>query len=75
MFSLNAQTEFETALKQFSKQKQAEYGSHAYTSGYFESLASAMFRSLSKAEQKLFVRQMEREVEKATVAMQSLVSH
>ncbi len=75
MFSLNAQTEFETALKQFSKQKRAEYGSHAYTSGYFESLASAMFRSLSKAEQKLFVRQMEREVEKATAAMQSRVSH
>ena len=67
MFSLNTQVEFEATLKQFSKQKQAEYSSHAYTSGYFQSLAVNMFRYLSKAEQKLFARQMEREVEKANL--------
>jgi hypothetical protein len=75
MFSSTAQAEFKCLLKTFSTAKRAEYGDYAYASGYFESLASAMFRSLSKAEQKLFVRQMEREVEKATAAMQSLVSH
>lgn len=65
MFSSNAQVEFSETLKQFSKLKQAEYGSYAYTSGYMESLAVDMFKYMNRGDQKAFHRQIERELNKS----------
>ena len=65
MFSSTASAEFKKALRQFSNLKREEYGEYAYTAGYFESLVGDMFGRLSKADQKVYARQMTREIEKA----------
>lgn len=58
--SINAQQDFRTALKDFSDAKTAEYGTHAYSAGYAESLAVDLFSYLSKKQQKLFLESMQK---------------
>lgn len=64
--SLNAQQDFRTALKDFSDAKTTEYGSHAYSAGYAESLAVDLFSYLSKKQQKLFLESMQNTAKSVT---------
>jgi len=63
MFKTDAQVEFEKVLKEFSAVTYDVYGSHSYASGYYESLMTEMFKSLSKKSQQALIRDMDRAVE------------
>ena len=63
MFKTDAQVEFEKVLKEFSAVTYDVYGSHSYASGYYESLMTEMFKSLSKKSQQALIRDMDRVVE------------
>jgi len=64
MFKTDAQVEFEKVLKEFSAVTYDVYGSHSYASGYYESLMTEMFKSLSKKSQQELIRDMDRAVER-----------
>jgi len=64
MFKTDAQVEFEKVLKEFSATTYEVYGSHSYATGYYESLMTEMFKSLSKKSQQELIRDMDRAVER-----------
>jgi len=63
MFKTDAQVEFEKILKEFSAITYERYGSHSYATGFYESLMTTMFMSLSKRSQQALIRDMDRAVE------------
>ena len=64
MFKTDAQTEFAQTIKEFSAVTYERYGSHSYASGYYESLMTEMFRSLSKRSQQQLIRDIASAVER-----------
>jgi hypothetical protein len=64
MFNSNAQQEFKVLLKAFNAAKYAEYQGYAYSAGYMESLVVDMLGSLGKKEQKFFIAEMQKAVDK-----------
>ena len=64
MFNSNAQQEFKVLLKAFNAAKLAEYQNYAYSAGYMESLVVDMLGSLGKKEQKFFIAEMQKAVDK-----------
>jgi flagellar biosynthesis chaperone FliJ len=70
MFHTDAQVEFKEILRRFSDTTYQNYGTHAYATGYLESMAVQMLAVMSKREQQGFIRAMQAAVEQqqATLA-------
>ena len=64
MFHTENQVEFKEVLRKFSDATYKQYGSHAYASGYLESMAVQMLALMSKREQKGFIDSMKAVVNK-----------
>ena len=58
MFHTDNQVEFKEVLRKFTEATYQKYGTHAYATGYLESLAVQMLASMSKREQKIFINSM-----------------
>ena len=58
MFHTDNQVEFKEVLRKFTDATYQNYGSHAYATGYLESMAVQMLALMSKREQKGFIDSM-----------------
>jgi hypothetical protein len=58
MFHTDNQVEFKEVLREFTDATYEKYGTHAYATGYLESLAVQMLALMSKREQKGFIDSM-----------------
>jgi len=58
MFHTDNQVAFKQSLRKFTEAAYKNYGSHAYSAGYLESLAVQMLALMSKREQKAFIDNM-----------------
>ena len=58
MFHTDNQVEFKEILRKFTDASYKNYGSHAYSAGYLESMTVQMLALLSKREQKGFIDSM-----------------
>jgi hypothetical protein len=55
MFHTDNQVEFKQALRKFTDAAYKNHGTHAYATGYLESMAVQMLAVMSKREQKGFI--------------------
>ncbi len=58
MFHTDNQVAFKQSLRKFTEAAYKNYGSHAYATGYLESMAVQMLSMMSKREQKAFIDNM-----------------
>jgi hypothetical protein len=58
MFHTDNQVEFKQALRKFTDASYKNHGTHAYATGYLESMAVQMLAQMSKREQKGFIDSM-----------------
>jgi hypothetical protein len=58
MFHTDNQVEFKQALRKFTDAAYKNHGTHAYATGYLESMAVQMLAVMSKREQKGFIDSM-----------------
>ena len=59
MFHTDNQVAFKQSLRKFTEAAYNNYGSHAYSAGYLESLAVQMLAVMSKREQQGFIKAMQ----------------
>ena len=64
MFHTDNQVEFKQALRKFTDAAYKNHGTHAYATGYLESMAVQMLAVMSKREQKGFIDSMASVVKK-----------
>jgi len=64
MFHTDNQVEFKQALRKFTDAAYKNHGTHAYATGYLESMAVQMLAVMSKREQKGFIDSMAAVVKK-----------
>ena len=64
MFHTDNQVEFKEILRKFSDATYKIHGTHAYATGYLESMAVQMLSVMSKREQKGFIDSMKSVVNK-----------
>jgi len=64
MFHTDNQVEFKEILRKFSDATYKIHGTHAYATGYLESMAVQMLAVMSKREQKGFIDSMKAVVNK-----------
>ena len=59
MFHTDNQVAFKQSLRKFTEAAYNNYGGHAYSAGYLESLAVQMLAVMSKREQQGFIKAMQ----------------
>jgi hypothetical protein len=63
MFHTDNQVEFKQTLRKFTDAAYKNYDSHAYATGYLESMAVQMLAVMSKREQQGFIKAMQAAVQ------------